>query len=52
MRGLFAISVPLAALFLTFSRGAWGNLVASVLLMVVLTFLTAPSASRGARIVR
>lgn len=51
LRGLFAISVPLAALFLTFSRGGWGNLVGSVLLMVVLTFLTAPSASRRARIV-
>jgi O-antigen ligase len=51
LRGLFAISIPLAALFLTFSRGGWGNLVGSVLLMVVLTFLTAPSASRRARIV-
>ncbi len=50
-RGLLAISVPLAALFLTFSRGAWGNLAASVLLMVLLSFLIAPDASRRARIV-
>jgi O-antigen ligase len=51
MRGMFVISVPLAALFLTFSRGAWGNLVASVLLMVIVTFLTSHSAARRTRIV-
>lgn len=51
MRGLLLMSVPLVALFLTFSRGAWGNLVAATLLMVALTFLTAPSAARRARIV-
>ena len=51
LRGLFSISVPLAAVFLTFSRGAWGVLVGAVLLVVALTFLTAPSAARRARIV-
>jgi len=51
MRGLLSISVPLVALFLTFSRGAWGNLAVSVLLVVVLSFLVAPDASRRARIV-
>lgn len=51
LRGLLLMSVPLAALFLTFSRGAWGNLAASALLMVGLTFLTAPSAAGRARIV-
>jgi hypothetical protein len=51
MRGLLSISVPLAALFLTFSRGGWGNLAASVLIMVTLCFLVAPDASRRARIV-
>lgn len=50
-RGVLALSLPLAALFLTFSRGAWGNLAVSALLMITLTFLTAPSASRRARIV-
>ncbi|PZU91818.1 MAG: hypothetical protein DI527_11185 [Chelatococcus sp.] len=50
-RGFALISVPLFALFLTFSRGAWGNLVASALLMVGLTFLVAPDAGRRARIV-
>ncbi|WP_291825181.1 O-antigen ligase family protein [Bosea sp. (in: a-proteobacteria)] len=51
MRGLLLMSVPLAALFLTFSRGAWGNLVAAALLMIALTFLTAPNAARRARVV-
>lgn len=51
MRGLLVMSVPLAALFLTFSRGAWGNLVAAALLMIALTFLTAPNAAGRARIV-
>ncbi|KRE07500.1 hypothetical protein ASE63_22645 [Bosea sp. Root381] len=51
MRGLFLLSVPIAALFLTFSRGGWGNLAASALLMVSLTFLTASSAAGRARIV-
>ena len=51
VRGLALMSVPLLALFLSFSRGAWGNLVASALLMAGLTFLTAPNAGRRARIV-
>lgn len=51
LRGLVTLSVPLAALFFTFSRGAWGVLVVSAALMVVLTFLTAPDAARRARIV-
>lgn len=51
LRGLLLMSVPVAAVFLTFSRGAWGNLAASALLMVGLTFLTAPSAAGRARIV-
>lgn len=51
IRGLIAMSVPLAGLFLTFSRGAWGNLVGSVLLVIVLSFLTAPSITKRARIV-
>lgn len=51
LRGLVVIGVPLFALFLTFSRGAWGNLVGAALLMVGLTFLVAPNAHRRARIV-
>ncbi len=51
LRGLALMSLPLAALFLTFSRGAWGNLAAATLMMIALTFLTSPNASRRARIV-
>lgn len=50
LRGLALISVPLFALFLTFSRGAWGNLVASALLMIGLAFLTAPNGTQRSRI--
>jgi O-antigen ligase len=51
VRGLAALSVPLAALFFTFSRGAWGVLVVSTALMIALTFLTAPNAASRGRIV-
>jgi O-antigen ligase len=51
LRGLAIMSLPLAALFLTFSRGAWGNLAAAALMMIALTFLTSPNASRRTRIV-
>lgn len=51
LRGLLLMSVPLAALFLTFSRGGWGNLVASAILVIGLSFLTAPNAPKRARIV-
>jgi hypothetical protein len=50
-RGLLTLSIPLAAVFFTFSRGAWGVLVASTALMIALTFLTAPSTAARARIV-
>lgn len=50
VRGFVLISVPLAALFLTFSRGAWAVLVLSVLMMTLLTFLAAPNAAGRARI--
>ncbi|WP_332685182.1 O-antigen ligase family protein [Bosea sp. (in: a-proteobacteria)] len=50
-RGFLAMSVPLLALFLTFSRGAWGNLAAATLMMTGLSFLTSPSTSQRARIV-
>ena len=51
MRGLITLSIPLAALFLGFSRGAWGVLVVSTAMMIALTFLTAPNASSRGRIV-
>ncbi|MCO5092863.1 O-antigen ligase [Bosea sp. (in: a-proteobacteria)] len=51
LRGLATLSIPLAALFFTFSRGAWGVFVASTALMIALTFLMAPSSAARARIV-
>jgi O-antigen ligase len=51
LRGLVTLSIPLAAVFFTFSRGAWGVLVVSTALMITLTFLTAPNAARRRRIV-
>jgi O-antigen ligase len=51
LRGLVTLSIPLAAVFFTFSRGAWGVLVVSTALMIMLTFLTAPNAARRRRIV-
>lgn len=51
LRGLFLISVPLAGLFLSFSRGGWGVLVGAMVLMIGLSFLTAPTARQRARIV-
>lgn len=51
VRGLVTLSIPLAAVFFTFSRGAWGVLIAATVLMTALTFLTAPSAAARTRIV-
>lgn len=51
LRGIVMISAPLMGVFLSFSRGGWGVLVGAVLMMIVLTFLTAPNAKRRARIV-
>lgn len=51
IKGFLLMSIPLLALFLSFSRGGWGNLVAATLMMVGLTFLTSTSTSQRARIV-
>lgn len=50
-KGFLLMSIPLLALFLSFSRGAWANLVVSALLMTGLTFLTSTSLPQRARIV-
>lgn len=47
---LIAGGVILIALFLTFSRGAWGHFVASAAVMMALMFVTAPTAHFRARI--
>ncbi|MGL4975645.1 MAG: O-antigen ligase family protein, partial [Bosea sp. (in: a-proteobacteria)] len=51
LRGFLFMSIPLFGLFLTFSRGAWGNLVLATALMMLLMFLTSPNANRRARII-
>lgn len=51
LRAAILVSAPIAALFLTFSRGAWGHLVASAGLMLGLSFLTSRSAGERARVV-
>jgi hypothetical protein len=45
------LMVLLAALFLTFSRAAWGQFVLSALVVMALSIATAPSAGRRIRIV-
>ncbi len=49
--GMALISLPLLGLFLTFSRGAWGNLVGAALLTMALLFLTSQDRALRARIV-
>lgn len=51
LRGGLVMSIPLMAVFLSFSRGAWANLAASALLMIGLMVLTSSSAAQRARIV-
>jgi hypothetical protein len=51
IRGFLSISVPLFGIFLSFSRGAWGNFIGASLLTVALLFLTSDSDRLRARIV-
>lgn len=51
LKGLMLISLPLFALFLTFSRGAWGNFILSTILLFVLTFVTARTAGQRGRVI-
>lgn len=51
LAGFVLMSGPLFALFLSFSRGAWGNLVGAGLLMMALLFLTSPTRRLRGRIV-
>ena len=51
LRTWLPLLIILAALFLSFSRGAWGVAAGSVLLMVALTFITTRSARLRLRIV-
>lgn len=49
--GFAVIAIPLTGLFLTFSRGAWGNLVGAALLTMSLLFLTSQDRALRVRIV-
>lgn len=49
--GLALASVPVLGLFLSFSRGAWGNLVGATMVLFALTFITAPNAAQRARVI-
>lgn len=51
IKAAMLMSVPLLGLFLSFSRGAWGNLVLSTMVLFALTFITAQSARQRARVV-
>jgi hypothetical protein len=51
IRSTFVLLIMLAALFLTFSRGAWGQLVFAAAVMMALTFVTSRSVNERLRIV-
>lgn len=51
LRLLPALGIIFIGIFLSFSRGAWGHLVASVMLMTLLCFMLSNSAHERARIV-
>jgi hypothetical protein len=51
VRGLALMSIPVLGLFLSFSRGAWGNLVGATFMLFLLTFLTAVTQARRARVI-
>lgn len=51
LRGILLLSIPVLGLFLSFSRGAWGNLVGATLVLFALTFVTARSDVQRARVV-
>ncbi len=49
--GLALMSIPVLGLFLSFSRGAWGNFIGATLILFALTFITAPDRAQRARVV-
>jgi O-antigen ligase len=51
IRSILMLLVMMAALLLTFSRGAWGQFAFAALLMMLLTFITSRSGSERIRII-
>jgi hypothetical protein len=49
--GILLMSIPMLGLLLSFSRGAWGNLIGATLMLFALTFIAAPSQAQRARVV-
>lgn len=49
--GIMLMSIPVFGLFLSFSRGAWGNFVGATLILFVLTFITSQHQAQRARVV-
>lgn len=50
LRTLALVSVPLLALFLSFSRGAWLNLIGAGILLCALTFVTSRTSATRSRV--
>ncbi len=50
VRGVLLMSIPVLGILLSFSRGAWGNLVGATLVLFALTFITSPNAAGRARV--
>ena len=51
VRGAVLMSIPVLGILLSFSRGAWGNLVGATLVLFALTFITSHNAAGRARVV-
>lgn len=51
VKAALLMSMPMLGLFLSFSRGAWGNLVLSTMVLFALTFITAQTSRQRARVV-
>jgi hypothetical protein len=51
LRGALLISIPVFAVFLSFSRGAWGVMIGSLGMIVLVMFITAPTAIQRSRLV-
>lgn len=48
--GMMLVSIPMLGIFLSFSRGAWGNLVGATLILFALTFVTATTQAQRMRV--
>ncbi|MGL4441148.1 MAG: O-antigen ligase family protein [Bosea sp. (in: a-proteobacteria)] len=49
--GIILMSIPIFGIFLSFSRGAWGNLIGATLILFALTFITASTKAQRGRVI-